>query len=106
MKKLILIASLFFSVQSFSQIIPKGSIPIVPVVFLSDTAYSVGWQVNRISSDTTIDSYGEVYIYSGKGVKIYETGFVIPKSVINNWGTDNSAIDNFIFNKFPQLKRK
>jgi hypothetical protein len=110
MKLLIIAASMFFCSNCFSQkdtlIIPNGGIKVNPVLFLTDSAYSIGWMVSKISSDTTLDSYGEIYIYKKNGTKIAEYGFPIPRQIINNWGTDNSSIDDFIFNKFPNFKKQ
>lgn len=110
MKQFLLALLIFFCVSSNAQtdttIIPKGGIPIVPMLFLTDSTFSIGQQVGKISSDTTLDSYGEIYVYSKKGNRIFEYGFIIPKEIINSWGTNNKTIDDFIFNKFPQFKRK
>lgn len=94
------------SAQKDTAIIPKGAIPIYPTLFFSDSAYSISWVVNRITSDTTVDSYGEIHVFSKRGNQITEYGFPIPCAIINGWGTNNSSIDNFIFNKFPQFKKK
>ena len=97
MKKTILILSIFFCLTAKSQTYPSGSTPVIPVVatLKNDTTYSFGWMISRVSSDTTLDAYGEVYLYNRNGSKIFEEGFTVPKSVVNAWIT-NKVIDDFI----------
>ncbi|MBI2283321.1 MAG: hypothetical protein HYU71_06410 [Bacteroidetes bacterium] len=94
------------TVMSETLVIPKGAKQINPVVvtFKGDSAYSVSWVVNKITSDTTVDSYGEVYLNGKQGYPIVQFGITIPKAIINSWGLDNSSIDDFIF-KLPEMKR-
>lgn len=85
----------------------KGAIIIQPVIVTvqGDSAYSLFWSVNNVTSDTTRDSNAQVTVYNKEGRQLAEFWALIPFSIVNDWIT-NDSIDQYIFSIYSRFKRK
>lgn len=87
----------------------RGAIQIQPVIVTvnGDSAWSVFWVVNNVTSDTSIGSYASVTFYGKNGNQLSEKGIEIPASVVNDW-VENSSITDYIFTHkdFIRFKRR
>ncbi len=112
MKKVLFFLSIaFFAQVSNAQKIDtvKAAILIEPVVtnpFLKDTACQLSWQANAVTRDTSMPVVFFVGLYNRSARRVYDTNVTVPASVIAEWGTDNSLIDDYILTKLSLKKKK
>jgi hypothetical protein len=85
-----------------------ASIQVKPVEFnklTKDTITQVTWVVFGLSRDTTKGCNSYVEAYDRKGKKITDGNVPIPAHIVQQWGTDNTLIDDFILNFYKLIKR-
>lgn len=94
-------------VNNDTVIVNIDAIVIEPVIVNAkgDTAFSLLWQAQNVSRDTTQGCNTYVQLYNKKGLLIADFDQPIPASVVNEWGTDPSPIDDFILAQNPRFKR-
>lgn len=86
----------------------KSAIQIQPVVvnaMTKDTAYQLNWQANDLSRDTSAAVTFYVAMYSRAGRKITDFNVTIPANIVQQWGTSDTIIDDYILTKFALKKR-
>ena len=110
MKKILSIIAVLFCLSATAQKIDsvKASIQIQPVVvnvMVRDTAYQLIWSANSLSRDTSLPVPFYVAMYDRKGIKVIDFNVIIPSSVIAQWGTSDTIIDDYILNKYGLKKR-
>lgn len=94
-------------VNSDTVIINIDAIVINPVIVnvKGDTAFSLLWQAQNVSRDTTQGCGTYVQLFDKYGRQIADFNQYIPASVVNQWGTSPAPIDDFILAQNPRFKR-
>jgi len=85
-----------------------ASIQVKPVEFnklTKDTITQVTWVVFGLTRDTTKGCNTYVEAFDRKGKKITDGNVPIPAHIVQQWGTDNTLIDDFIVNFYKLVKR-
>jgi hypothetical protein len=85
-----------------------AAIQVKPVEFnklTKDTITQVTWVVFGLGRDTTQGCNSYVVAYDKKGKKIFDGNVPIPAAIVQEWGTDNSLIDDYILNFYKLIKR-
>lgn len=88
--------------------IGQGAIEIKPVIVTAegDTARSLNWVAYGVYRDNkSIGCNLAVLVYDKKGRELSNLPLPVPAEIVNNWGTDPAPIDDYIFYKFPRLKK-
>jgi hypothetical protein len=70
-----------------------------------DTITQVTWVVFGLTRDTTKGCNSYVEAFDRKGKKVTEGNVPIPAHIVQQWGTDNTLIDDFILNFYKLIKR-
>ena len=70
-----------------------------------DTITQVTWSVFGLTRDTAQGCTAYVVAYDKKGKKITDGNVPIPAAIVQQWGTDNTLIDDFILNFYKLIKR-
>jgi hypothetical protein len=94
-------------VQVKSDSIPSA-IQVKPVEFnrlTKDTITQITWVVFGLSRDTTQGCNSYVVAYDKRGRKVTDGNVPIPAHIVQEWGTDNTLIDDFILNFYKLIKR-
>jgi hypothetical protein len=94
-------------VQVQADTIP-AAIQVNPVEFnklTKDTITQVTWVVFGLGRDTAQGCNSYVVAYDKKGKKIFDGNVPIPASIVQEWGTDNTLIDDYILNFYKLIKR-
>jgi hypothetical protein len=94
-------------VQVKSDTIPSA-IQVKAVEFnrlTKDTITQVTWVVFGLTRDTTQGCNTYVVAYDRKGKKVADGNVPIPAHIVQEWGTDNTLIDDFILKFYNLIKR-
>ena len=94
-------------VQVQTDTIPSA-IQVKPVEFnrlTKDTITQVTWVVFGLTRDTAQGCNTYVVAYDRKGRKVTDGNVPIPAYIVQQWGTDNTLIDDFILKFYNLLKR-
>jgi hypothetical protein len=94
-------------VQVKSDTIPSA-IQVKAVEFnrlTKDTITQITWVVFGLSRDTTQGCNSYVVAYDKRGRKVTDGNVPIPAHIVQEWGTDNTLIDDFILNFYKLIKR-
>jgi hypothetical protein len=94
-------------VQTQTDTIPSA-IQVKAVEFnklTKDTITQITWVVFGLSRDTTQGCNSYVVAYDRKGRKVTDGNVPIPAHIVQEWGTDNTLIDDFILNFYKLIKR-
>ena len=94
-------------VQVQTDTIP-AAIQVQPIEFnklTKDTITQITWVVFGVGRDTTQGCTAYVVAYDKKGKKITDGNVPIPAAIVQQWGTDNTLIDDFILNFYKLIKR-
>jgi hypothetical protein len=94
-------------VQVQSDTIPSA-IQVKAVEFnrlTKDTVTQITWVVFGLTRDTTQGCNTYVVAYDRKGKKITDGNVPIPAYIVQQWGTDNTLIDDFILKFYNLIKR-
>jgi hypothetical protein len=110
MKKVILSLSVLFCLSVSGQKVDtvKAAIQIQPIVvnaMTKDTAYQLSWKANDLSRDTSLPVAFYIALHSRKGNKIADFNLAIPANIIQQWGTSDTIIDDYILTKYGLKKR-
>jgi len=70
-----------------------------------DTITQITWVVFGLSRDTTQGCNSYVVAYDKRGRKVTDGNVPIPAHIVQEWGTDNTLIDDFILNFYKLIKR-
>jgi hypothetical protein len=70
-----------------------------------DTITQVTWSVFGLTRDTAQGCTAYVVAYDKKGKKITDGNVPIPAAIVQQWGTDNTLIDDYILNFYNLQKR-
>ena len=110
MKKVLSIIAVLFCLSASAQKVDtvKAAIQIQPIVvnaMTKDTAYQLTWKANDLSRDTSAPVAFYIALHSRKGAKIADFNLTIPASIIQQWGTSDTIIDDYILNKYGMKKR-
>lgn len=119
MKQILLILSLFVAFGASAQlrdtvivntdtvVIVTDAIVIEPVIVNAkgDTAFSLIWKALDVSRDTTVGCNTYVQLFNKYGSVVADFNQPIPASVVNEWGTDPSPIDDYILLMNPRFRR-
>jgi hypothetical protein len=70
-----------------------------------DTITQITWVVFGLSRDTTQGCNTYVVAYDRKGRKVTDGNVPIPAHIVQEWGTDNTLIDDFILKFYNLIKR-
>jgi len=110
MKQLLLSLSVLFCLSVSAQKVDtvKAAIQIQPIVVnavTKDTAYQLSWKANDLSRDTSAHVAFYIALHSRKGNKIVDLNLTIPANIIQQWGTSDSIIDDYILTKYGLKKR-
>jgi hypothetical protein len=70
-----------------------------------DTITQITWVVFGLSRDTTQGCNSYVVAYDRKGKKVTDGNVPIPAHIVQQWGTDNTLIDDFILKFYNLIKR-
>jgi hypothetical protein len=94
-------------VQVKSDTIPSA-IQVKAVEFnrlTKDTITQITWVVFGLSRDTTQGCNSYVVAYDKRGRKVTDGNVPIPAHIVQEWGTDNTLIDDFILKFYNLIKR-
>jgi hypothetical protein len=94
-------------VQTQADTIPSA-IQVKAVEFnrlTKDTITQITWVVFGLSRDTTQGCNSYVVAYDKRGRKVTDGNVPIPAHIVQEWGTDNTLIDDFILNFYKLIKR-
>jgi hypothetical protein len=94
-------------VQVQSDTIPSA-IQVNPVEFnrlTKDTITQITWVVFGLTRDTTQGCNTYVVAYDKRGKKVTDGNVPIPAHIVQEWGTDNTLIDDFILKFYNLIKR-
>jgi hypothetical protein len=94
-------------VQVQADTIPSA-IQVKPVEFnrlTKDTITQVNWWVFGLGRDTAQGCNTYVVAYDRKGRKVTDGNVPIPAHIVQEWGTDNTLIDDFILKFYNLIKR-
>ena len=70
-----------------------------------DTITQVTWSVFGLTRDTAQGCTAYVVAYDKRGRKITDGNVPIPAAIVQQWGTDNTLIDDYILNFYKLIKR-
>ena len=70
-----------------------------------DTVTQITWVVFGLGRDTTKGCNTYVVAYDRKGRKVTDGNVPIPAHIVQQWGTDNTLIDDFILKFYNLIKR-
>ena len=70
-----------------------------------DTITQVTWVVFGLTRDDNKGCSSYVEMFDKKGKKIFDGNVPIPAHIVQQWGTDNTLIDDFILNFYKLIKR-
>jgi hypothetical protein len=70
-----------------------------------DTVTQITWVVFGLGRDTTQGCNTYVVAYDKRGRKITDGNVPIPAHIVQQWGTDNTLIDDFILKFYNLIKR-
>jgi hypothetical protein len=70
-----------------------------------DTITQVNWWVFGLGRDTAQGCNTYVVAYDKRGRKITDGNVPIPAHIVQQWGTDNTLIDDFILKFYNLIKR-
>ncbi len=85
-----------------------SAIQVKPVEFnrlTKDTITQITWVVFGLTRDTTQGCNTYVVAYDRKGRKVTDGNVPIPAHIVQEWGTDNTLIDDFILKFYNLIKR-
>jgi hypothetical protein len=94
-------------VQVQSDTIPSA-IQVKAVEFnrlTKDTITQVNWWVFGLGRDTAQGCNTYVVAYDKRGRKVTDGNVPIPAHIVQQWGTDNTLIDDYILNFYKLIKR-
>jgi len=85
-----------------------GAIPIIPIVVNAngDSAYSVSWRINSITSDTSVQPIVFIYVHDKKGAILSIIETKLSQSVSRKFFGSFSFVDSFILGNIPRFKKK
>lgn len=110
MKKVFLSLSVLFCLSVSAQKVDtvKAAIQIQPIVInamTKDTAYQLSWKANDLSRDTSLPVAFYIALFDRKAKKIVDFNLTIPANIIQQWGTSDTIIDDYILTKYGLKKR-
>jgi hypothetical protein len=70
-----------------------------------DTVTQITWVVFGLGRDTAKGCNTYVVAYDRKGKKVTDGNVPIPAHIVQQWGTDNTLIDDFILKFYNLIKR-
>jgi hypothetical protein len=70
-----------------------------------DTVTQITWVVFGLGRDTTQGCNTYVVAYDRKSKKVTDGNVPIPAHIVQQWGTDNTLIDDYILNFYKLIKR-
>ena len=70
-----------------------------------DTITQITWVVFGLTRDENKGCSSYVEMFDKKGKKIFDGNVPIPAHIVQQWGTDNTLIDDFILNFYKLIKR-
>jgi len=110
MKKTFSIIAVLFCLSATAQKVDtvKAAIQIQPLVvnaLTKDTCYQLSWKANDLSRDTSLPVTFYIALHSRTGAKITDFNLTIPANIIQQWGTSDTIIDDYILNKYGLKKR-
>lgn len=110
MKQTLSIIAVLFCLSAQAQKVDtvKAAIQIQPLVvnaLTKDTCYQLSWKANDLSRDTSAPVVFYIALHSRTGTKITDFNLTIPASVIQQWGTSDTIIDDYILTKYTLKKR-
>ena len=110
MKKLFLAAAILFAFSAQSQVVDtvKSSIQIQPIVtnqLTHDTAYQLTWLCLGLTRDTSQSATFYIALYDRKQKKCIDMNTSIPPAILNQWGTSDTIIDDYVLAQYGLLKR-
>ena len=70
-----------------------------------DTITQITWVVFGLTRDTTQGCNTYVVVYDRKGKKVTDGNVPIPAHIVQQWGTDNTLIDDYILKFYNLIKR-
>lgn len=110
MKQTLSIIAVLFCLSASAQKVDtvKAAIQIQPLVvnaLTKDTCYQLSWKANDLSRDTSAPVVFYIALHSRTGTKITDFNLTIPASVIQQWGTSDTIIDDYILTKYTLKKR-
>jgi hypothetical protein len=70
-----------------------------------DTITQVNWWVFGLGRDTAQGCNTYVVAYDKRGRKVTDGNVPIPAHIVQQWGTDNTLIDDFILKFYNLIKR-
>ena len=85
-----------------------AAIQVKPVEFnklTKDTITQITWVVFGLTRDENKGCSSYVEMFDKKGKKIFDGNVPIPAAIVQQWGTDNTLIDDFILNFYKLIKR-
>jgi len=85
-----------------------AAIQVKPVEFnklTKDTISQITWVVFGLTRDENKGCSSYVEMFDKKGKKIFDGNVPIPAAIVQQWGTDNTLIDDFILNFYKLIKR-
>jgi len=110
MKQTLSIIAVLFCITSQAQKVDtvKAAIQIQPLVvnaLTKDTCYQLSWKANDLSRDTSAPVVFYIALHSRTGAKITDFNLTIPANIIQQWGTSDTIIDDYILSKYTLKKR-
>jgi hypothetical protein len=110
MKKTLSIIAVLFCISAQAQKVDtvKAAIQIQPLVvnaLTKDTCYQLSWKANDLSRDTSAPVVFYIALHSRTGAKITDFNLTIPANIIQQWGTSDTIIDDYILSKYTLKKR-
>ena len=109
MKKVILSILVLASLTTKAQdttVYTKGAILIQPIIVNAqgDSAYSIVWSAFGLSNNG--EGCSTYVTLNGKlNQKLTDFNCGIPSYIVNQWGTDNTIIDDYILSQYPRFKK-
>jgi hypothetical protein len=70
-----------------------------------DTITQITWVVFGLGRDTAQGCNTYVVAYDKRGRKVTDGNVPIPAHIVQQWGTDNTLIDDYILNFYKLIKR-
>jgi hypothetical protein len=89
-------------------VVVKDALQVEPVLInalTKDTCYQLIWNVQNVTRDTSQGSPCYVNMYNRGGGSFGQVYCYIPKEVINDWGTSNTIIDDYVLAYFGFRRR-
>lgn len=95
------------SVLTDSIVMVQGAIEIEPIIVNAqgDSARSMNFNAFNVTPDTASGCQTYVQLFDKNGRSIADFNCLIPASVKNVWGTDDSVIFNYILLMNPRFKK-